>query len=275
MIKELTDAYAMLECSQCGKLFRVDAAVGRDGKPISPKQLADDPFSGALMKAAMENQVCDECIAANQKKVREQEANDALKYRISQSAMLMEEAGVPRNMRGISKPPNRGMANFLWKNQDRNILLVGNTGVGKTTSACACLERMRIMKDIPVKYINLSSLVMKMNAVSRFGSKETPLAFMDNLDAFSIVCIDEAFEKTRQTDMTSEILYMLIDSATSGAYRFKLWLLGNLKRNAIQNMFGDYEPVMRRFEQFFLCCYLDQNGTVVNGNINELKGYRS
>lgn len=271
MIKELTDTYVLLECPQCGKQFRIEASIGRDGLPISPKQLAEDSFSGSLMKASLETQVCDECIAVNQQKVREQEANDALKFRISQSSTLLEEAGIPRNMRGISKPPNRNMANFFWKNQDKNILIIGNTGVGKTTSACACLERMRIMKDIPIKYVNLSSLVMKMNAVSRFGSKETPLAFMDNLDAFHVVCIDEAFEKTRQTDMTSEILYMLIDSATSGAYRFKLWLLGNLKRNSIQNMFGDYEPVMRRFEQFFVCCSLDQKGLVANININELR----
>ena len=271
MIKEITDTYVLLECPQCGRQFRVDAAIGRDGLPISPKQLVDDQFSGALMKASLENQVCDECIAINQQKVREQEANDALKYRISQASTLLEEAGIPRNMRGISKPPSRNLANFLWKSQDKNILLVGTTGVGKTTSACACLERMRIMKDIPVKYVNLSSLVMKMNAVSRFGSKDTPLAFMDNLDAFSVVCVDEAFEKTRLNDMTSEMLYMLIDSATSGAYRFKLWLLGNLKRHSIQNMFGDYEPVIRRFEQFFICCSLDQNGAVVQVNINELR----
>ena len=285
MIKEYFDDHVLLECPQCGKSFKAEIPKEQDGSPVNIKEIVEktypDNFDGdaivefkfnlaRVMKSALENQICDDCVAINQQRVREQDARDALQSRLNQAASLLDEVGIPRNMRGITKPPCRNLANFLWKNQTQNILLVGTTGIGKTTSACACLERMRILKNIPVKYVSLSSLVMKLNAVSRFNSKETPLAFMDNLDTYDVVCIDEAFEKTRLNDMTSEMLYTMIDSVTSGAYRCKLWLLGNLRKNSIQNVFADYEPVMRRFEQFFVRCSINQDGTVVQLNMNEL-----
>ena len=271
MIKEITDTNVIMECPQCGKTFQTMPSYAADGTIINPKTLLADEFLGAFMRSSLEQQICDECVVANQSKVKEEEIRQKLQYRVSNADMLLTEAGIPPNLRGLAKPPKRDIANFIWKNRHRNILLGGISGSGKTTSACACLERMLIHDGIPVKYLNLSTLSMKLNAVSRFGSKETPIAFLDKLSDYDVICIDEVFGKTRWNDMVCELLFTLIDSATSGDYNFHLWLLGNIHFQSIQNMFEDDEAVIRRLEEFFVCSTIHDDGSLRALDFNALK----
>lgn len=245
MIVKIYENHTVCQCEQCGKTWN--------------EKINQDAFNLAGVRELVGQFICPDC---TQKKEQLKLENDerAKKLELERSfPARLDQTDIPAKMIDIEEPPVKTVAEWIWKNRDKNLLISGETGTGKTTSAVVVVRRMLKQQALKIRYYNAMDLLLAWCGAKTSDRAADPQFFLERLGNLDLLIIDELVSKTKITASGAELLYNLIDGVYSGKHHCKLWLIGNFYRNAIPDIFPDPEPVYRRLHESFFCAEIKNN----------------
>lgn len=255
-IIKIDEKQTFMSCPVCGKEFTY---------PFSKAEMEDKMF-GHFWRSLLERQECDECVAVSEAKQLEIDKKEAEEQHLMNLPSLYSEANLPpRLIFDKGDIPVRTVANWMWHRKDKNILLSGSTGVGKSTSAVSCLSRIIKYLHGRVYYTDFQSLLPKWRMAKMGDVKRNydPVeAFKSIYSSYDVLCIDEICGKGRMSEAGEELLYSLLNGVSNGTFTAKLWLLGNMRGRTLNTMFNDYEAVKRRLAESFICGVITEDAVV-------------
>lgn len=242
MKRENRNGQTWVDCSICGEMFPIEDWM--------ENLCTDDDFRHC--------DVCNERMAEERKR---REWADNLPKRAA-------AAGIPdlyRLHRATRKPITAPIvphaARWVWENRDRNLLISGQTGVGKSTSACFAALRM-LAEGKSVRYVKLRRLLAEWRDARTSDEPQGDERFFAAIRRLDLLIIDEA-DKAKTSESGQEMMYDLLDGIYCGEIRTKLWMIGNFRAGSLDDIFGDSEPVYRRIDEGFLCGGVTGDGVEV------------
>lgn len=237
-------------CAICGKEIIADY-------PEADAELAE------IALGFMENIVCDSCKAAEEsERAKEEEHQRKLHWNLVFPERLAM-SGIKKRFQNMQAPFVRSAAIVFYDNRDRNLLVAGETGSGKTSSACFVAQWMMKNCGTKVKYHTRKSIFQAyVNAKTADDSYSVERFYANNIDRIDLLIVDEMVGKKgdRMSPAEQEFFFDLVDGVYSGDHGCKLWLLGNFYAGCIDRLFEDANPLKRRLEECFLLKELMQNG---------------
>jgi len=166
-------------------------------------------------------------------------------------------AGVAPSYR-LKTPPIRFVATWLWENREKNLLLSGPTGTGKSTSAGVVTRCLIEKEGKTIRVCYFTGLLDEWRHVR--CDNDDPDAIKQlfrKLESVDVLIIDECADKNVNTESSREFMYRLLEDVQNGACHAKLWMLGNFYRGSVGDIFGDADPAYRRLKEKFLCGRID------------------
>ena len=154
------------------------------------------------------------------------------------------------------------VASWLWLNRNSNILLSGETGCGKSTSACFVAAKL-LLEEKKIRYTSLRRLLADWRHAKTSDQSYAAEKMLSELFRQDILIIDEIIGKARVSLSGEELLFEILESINSGSCRAKVWLLGNFYSGSIEDTFSDPAPVRRRLQENFICARCDKNTETV------------
>lgn len=100
----------------------------------------------------------------------------------------------------------RDWARKCWKGDSRNLVLVGDSGEGKTEAACALLAAMA--PHVRCRFATFGDILREVRAT--YGSDGTELGVMGKWESCAVLCLDD-LGKERPTQDVVDKLFALID----------------------------------------------------------------
>lgn len=100
----------------------------------------------------------------------------------------------------------RDWARKCWKGDSRNLILVGDSGEGKTEAACALLAAMA--PHVRCRFATFGDILREVRAT--YGSDGTELGVMGKWESCAVLCLDD-LGKERPTQDVLDKLFALID----------------------------------------------------------------
>lgn len=260
--KSETPGKIRIDCLTCGNLYEVDDYL-------------QDELTAEFMQHFYEhNRCCPECCRQAEAAAAAAEAEVEQARLISEFPLRLITAGLQHNYihdrqsgELFIAPPCRSIAEFIWLNRRKNLLISGVTGSGKSTGASFVAAKLLQSSRMRIRYRTLSQLLSEWrearcsdeaNAASRM------LNFYLNLD---LLIIDEMAGKAHVSESGKEFLFYLLEAVNSGESRTRIWLLGNFYVGSIEEIFPDGDPCRRRLAENFTCVKIDKN------NITPLEVY--
>lgn len=202
---------------------------------------------------------CPECEEKREERKRKREDEEIAEEKRKAFETRMLESSIPEEYR-VLLPPVPAVAKWMEDNANRNILLHGQTGAGKSTSA-GYLGRMMISAGKRVKWFNLSALLDAWREARRSDEPDAVERMFRHLEAFDVLILDEC-DKPINTESTHECMFRLIEDVSNGTSRARVWMLGNFYKGCIEAIFGNGEAARRRFNEQFACGMIMQDGTI-------------
>ena len=149
------------------------------------------------------------------------------------------------------------VSDFLLDNADSSILLSGETGTGKSTSAGYFVREM-LRKGHSVGMHYLGELMDDWRDARKADrAAEACQRLFSELESGDYIVIDECAGKTVNTDSSREFMFRFLEDLTNGRCTSHVILLGNFYTGSIADMFGDEAPAMRRIRERFVCGRID------------------
>jgi len=216
-----------------------------------------------LQESAARLQRCPDCLEKKKQLdyQHEQERKNALWREMARKRI--EQIGIPPNFQGMTSPPVRFVAEWFWENRDRNLLLKGPTGSGKTTSAIFVAAKYA-ERSCNVRYTTLRQLLASWVEAKKDDKPAVATdRFLREIGALDVFIIDEVINKCVISLSGQELLFELIDAVYSGERQTRLWLLGNFQSGSLEQIFADSAPVYRRLRETFLCAEIDPDSNTV------------
>lgn len=233
MKREEHDGQTWVDCSICGQMFPVEKWM---------ETLCEDA----------DFRHCDVCISRLNEEQKQRERRENL-------PRLAAAAGIPDGYRidrqtgkPFTAPPKPHVARWVWENRDRNLLISGKTGVGKSTSACFAALRM-LEAGKSVRYVKLRRLLAEWRTARTSDEPMAEDRFFGRIHGLDLLILDEVADKNKTTESGQEMMYELLDMICDGELPTRLWMLGNFRQGVLEEVFGDADPVYRRIEENFLC----------------------
>lgn len=245
-----TGEMVLIDCMICGRMFPV------------PNFLSFSPKTVQAIKEAYEKYrscpVCEEDLLAKEKAAKKQDAAE------KDFPVMLEKSGIEfyyshdRTTGELFKePPCRYLAEFIYRNRNKNLLISGLTGCGKSTSAS--FIAMGFLHDgKKVQYASLRKLLASWREAKTSKDESATEKFLYALFRNDLFIIDEVVGKARISESGQELLFEILESVNSGACRARIWLLGNFYGGSIEEIFSDAAPVRRRLQENFTCVYADR-----------------
>lgn len=259
-----TPGTILIDCSECGHDFEMEDFRGSDTEEI---------WTTALNK-------CRWCPDCRERIIEEEKAETARKMEAQRRRNFysnlranLGEAGIPpgyifdrKTQEIFVSPPVRYAAEWLWQNRERNVVLSGVTGSGKSTSACFVALKMMEELQSKVRYYTMGEVLSLWRAARRSEDNDADLRFLRTLFRdHDLVIVDEVVGKARISESGQELLFDLIEAVNNGNCQSRIWLLGNFYSGSIEAIFADPEPIRRRLQENFSCVRLDPElGRCVN-----------
>lgn len=228
-------------CDSCGKKVEIDDFPGLFGLIANGV-----PY------------YCDDCHEKQKRVLEEREFQEFL-------PRLIDTAGIPagyladRNTgKKMQSAPVPYVFDWVWEHRERNILLTGNTGTGKSTSAC--FAAVKLIEDRKkVRYVKLRALLSEWREAKTADSRFADEAFFRTISELDLLILDEVIDKAKTTESGQEMMFELLDRIADGELKTKLWMLGNFRPGSVIELFGDDAPVRRRIEENFVCAGIGKN----------------
>ena len=209
-----------------------------------PSRIEDEAIRASLM-AMSKALICDDCLKAAEQEEREKREAE-WKARLPE---LYRRAGIPAAFTEMGNAPRQDAARWIWNHRRENLLICGDTGTGKTTSACRVLMRL-VQNGAEVRYMTLRRFLdeirnCKMRRPDESGDISQTDLYFDRLKRLEVVCVDEIVGKTRGGDGVMEAMFDLIDRAYMGEIG-PLWLIGNVRDKSMEMLFDEETGAVER-----------------------------
>lgn len=236
----------LIDCSICAEMFEIP-------------DYRNDQFAGTVQSILERERLCPECIAKREsEKLLAEES--ARKQEIAEHLPdLLEKCGIPPGYirdretgEILEKPPVYFTAAWLWQNRENNVLLSGETGCGKSTSACFVASKL-LLDGKRIRYTSLRKLLADWRNAKTSDSSYADEKLLAEIFRQDIFIIDEVIGKARVSLSGEELLFELLESVNSGVCRSRIWLLGNFYAGSIEDTFSEPEPIRRRLQENFVC----------------------
>lgn len=167
----------------------------------------------------------------------------------------------------VRKPYVPYVAEWLLRHREGSVLLSGETGTGKSTSAGYFVREM-LRDGFTAGVYYFSELVDKWREVR--CDHDNPYAIKDffrAIESDDYIVIDECAGKTVNTDSSREFMFRFLEDINSRTCTAHVFLLGNFYKGSIADIFGDEAPSMRRIRENFTLGLIDKrNQTIKNFN---------
>lgn len=254
MILEIKDNKIIAQCPMCNQTFTMCI------------ETVDNAFS-MVMKSFAENAECDDCGAKRIATINAEEQQ----YRDAKIAYeLLEDSNLPEKFLGLGKPIVSFAASWIHDHKNFNLLISGESGAGKTSSAVYVAERCIKFSKQKVRYYATFADLNAEYISAKTGNSDTRKTresqFWSKLHSYDLLIIDEQVgqgEQVRLTPSGQELLFQLINSVYDGTHRGRVWILGNFFKGAIDRMTGtDAVPLKRRITESFLIGVIKENSVV-------------
>lgn len=247
-IMRLESGTAYLRCS-CGKEFTAE---------YDPTET--DEYFRDLTMDSLGRMICPECVKKREEKriaeletERREELSGTIDKRIGKT-------GIPENFQKMDKPFVRHAAEWIYRNRENSLLISGETGAGKTSSACFIARLLMLRDEIAVRYVTRQILFADyVRAKTENGDNE--FSFLSRLDRLDLLIIDELIGKkgySKLSDSAQELLFNIVDGVYSKSRKTKVWILGNFHRGSITELVDDPEPLKRRLREAFKVAWFDR-----------------
>lgn len=239
-----------IDCMKCGTMYEVDALP------------TDELLKNFLLSFYESSRFCPTC--ENQIQIEAELAEaEARKARLQHTfPKRLIDSGMPekythdRNTGSLFvEPPKRFSAEFFWKNRKTNLLISGESGTGKSTSACFVATKL-LQAGESIRYRQAFQLLDEWREVKRSDNPYAVSSFLNFYLNLDLLIIDELAGKQNITASGQELLYHLLESAYNGSCKAKIWLLGNFYGGSIEDIFPDGGPARRRLAEAFHCARL-------------------
>ena len=238
-----TNHTATLRCNACGKPFNVD--------------MPEDAELFEMARQTYDKMICADCERAAAAKAEADAAARAAGEWRRKLPELIAAAKIPDGYRldratgaELVEPPVRLVAEWLWRHRAENVLLSGQTGTGKSTSACFVAVRL-IADHRRVAYCKLRQLLARWCAVKRSEHAYAAEAFWGSLGMLDLLIIDEVIGKAKVTDSGKEFLFELLDGAYNLERHTRIWLLGEFYAGSLEEMLANSDSAIRRLRESF------------------------
>jgi len=196
--------------------------------------------------------LCSTCFEARRQEEEEAEAREIEKEEAEWLDTLVAQAGV-RPEYAVRKPYVPYVADWLHKHRTENVLLSGETGTGKSTSA-GFVIRSLLKANATVHVYYMAELLDRWREVRCTNDNPNSIrALFAEIESNDFLIIDECAGKTVNSDSTREFMFRLLEDVASGACHAVVWLLGNFYTGSVAATFGDEAPAMRRIQENFVC----------------------
>jgi len=249
-IQEIKDnGTAILICPKCNKEFVMDYTE------------SDDPALAEIERSAFENMPCEDCIRKSNEQIQARENAERSAELEHSLDERLAKTGIPPRFRILDKPYIRHTAEWLYRNKEHSILVSGETGTGKTSSAGFIVRLMMKQRHMSVRYCTRQTLFADyVRAKTTDGDNEAK--FLQRLNKLDLLIIDELVGKKGDEKLSpsaQELFFNIIDGVYSWERATKVWILGNFYRGAIENLVDDPKPLIRRLNDSFRFAWFEAN----------------
>lgn len=240
-------------CRKCGKSATVD--------------VDDFTFDVFSRPGAVYPWCCPTCKEEHDRVEAERERIEQEEERRNYIEEALERCGLPARYR-VKAPPVPHVADWMKRHAPGNMLLTGETGTGKSTSA-GYLARYFIEQGRTVRYRQMSDLLDQWREARCGETRETTADFLGRLERFDLLIIDEASaDKTVVTDSAKECMWRLLEDIYNGSVRGCVVFLGNYYRGSLGDVFGNETAARRRLSEAFNCAKIDaRTGKITKINL--------
>lgn len=246
-----------IDCLKCGNMFEIDA-------------LPEDPPLRNFMLNFLENtRFCPDCekqlqieadLAASEARKATLQATFPL--RLAGSGMPQKYTHDRQTGNLFTEPPKRFAAEFFWRNRRNNLLISGETGTGKSTSACFVATKL-LQTGKRIRYRQAFDLLAEWREAKTSDRSNAASQMLDfYLNQLDLLIIDELAGKAKITESGQELLFHILESVYNGCCKTTIWLLGNFYNGSIEDIFPDGGPARRRLAECFQCVRLTNDNNI-------------
>jgi DNA replication protein DnaC len=206
----------LFKCPECGRELEIEA----------------NGFTDSLKGFEV---LCDDCCEIRRNK-------EAIKSERQKFFERIESSGIPLELVAWNMEiGNNRLKCWVEANQDKSLLISGESGIGKTRSVCSM--GASVAKDKPVVFWRCSDLCCEISRAAELSMHELSI-LKRQLRKCGLLILDD-LGKEKLTDRTAEVLYDIID------YRYnslkQVWITTNLSGTEFMHRLGiDKGPSMVR-----------------------------
>lgn len=254
MLKEVCGNTAVFVCPECNSEFEAEY------------NLPENDFADAI-RCFYDRLTCQACSDAREARTKEEFSANRKQYLIETLEDRLAKTGLPEKFRSLITPPCRPGAEWIYRNRRNSLLISGETGTGKTSSAGFVMKILLQEQPYRILYRNFQNICAEF-IQSKVSSLDSEIEFFRRIDSLDYLVIDEIIGKRGDGKMTpsqQDLFFSIIDGVYSQSRKTRVWLLGNFYDGSIEDALNDPDPVRRRLQESFKAAWFNKHDPVDTG----------